>query len=88
MYEAATATAAWYTLGHARCSCVLIMYQRNKQLHSSSTMTIDAVDLYAKLKDKLDTDKWAPEAGEEYEDSEGNVLNRRTYEDLARQGLL
>ena len=28
------------------------------------------------------------EKDEEYEDSEGHVLNRRTYEDLARQGLL
>ena len=25
---------------------------------------------------------------EEFEDTEGNVMNRRTYEDLARQGLL
>ena len=25
---------------------------------------------------------------EEFEDTEGNILNRRTYEDLARQGLL
>jgi splicing factor 3A subunit 3 len=25
---------------------------------------------------------------EEYEDSNGNVLSRATYEDLARQGLL
>jgi splicing factor 3A subunit 3 len=25
---------------------------------------------------------------EEFEDSEGNVLNRRTYEDLQKQGIL
>lgn len=28
------------------------------------------------------------EKEEEFEDSEGNVLDRRTFEDLARQGLL
>jgi splicing factor 3A subunit 3 len=48
----------------------------------------DALDLYSKLKGKVEVDAWAPEVGEEFEDSEGNVLNRRTYEDLARQGLL
>jgi formylmethanofuran dehydrogenase subunit A len=30
----------------------------------------------------------ARHAHEEFEDTQGNVLNRRTYEDLARQGLL
>mmetsp|Transcript_18773 Transcript_18773/g.27708 ORF Transcript_18773/g.27708 Transcript_18773/m.27708 type:complete len:518 (+) Transcript_18773:90-1643(+) len=48
----------------------------------------DALDLFAKLKMSLNGDQWTAEAGEEFEDSEGNVLNRRTYEDLARQGLL
>lgn len=28
------------------------------------------------------------EAEEEFEDAEGNVYNRRTYEDLKRQGLI
>ena len=35
-----------------------------------------------------DTEAFKPERDEEYEDSDGNVLNRATYEDLARQGLL
>lgn len=48
----------------------------------------DARDLYAKIKDKLDKEQWNAEDNEEYEDGEGNVLNRRTYEDLARQGLM
>jgi splicing factor 3A subunit 3 len=43
---------------------------------------------YAKIKDQLKDEVYDAEAEEEYEDSEGNVLNRRTYEDLARQGLL
>ncbi len=28
------------------------------------------------------------EVDEEYEDAEGNVYNRKTYEDLRRQGLI
>ncbi|KAG5182382.1 hypothetical protein JKP88DRAFT_199316 [Tribonema minus] len=52
------------------------------------TLIQDAMDLYAKLKGKLEVEAWTPDVGEEFEDSEGNVLNKRTYEDLARQGLL
>ncbi|CAB1107761.1 unnamed protein product [Ectocarpus sp. CCAP 1310/34] len=48
----------------------------------------DARDLYVKIKDSLDKEQWNPEDNEEYEDGEGNVLNRRTYEGLARQGLM
>ena len=29
-----------------------------------------------------------PEAEEEFEDGDGNVYNRKTYEDLKRQGLI
>ncbi|CAM9576924.1 unnamed protein product, partial [Sphacelaria rigidula] len=52
------------------------------------TLIQDARDLYAKIKDSLDKEQWNAEDQEEYEDGEGNVLNRRTYEDLARQGLM
>ena len=31
---------------------------------------------------------WNPELDEEFEDRQGNVMNRKTYTDLARQGLL
>lgn len=33
-------------------------------------------------------EQYDAEKEEEFEDSEGNVLDRRTFEDLARQGLL
>ena len=36
----------------------------------------------------MDVEAFKPDRDEEYEDTEGNVLNRATYEDLARQGLL
>ena len=48
----------------------------------------DAVALHAKLQDGLEGETFDPQAQEEYEDSDGHVLNRKTYEDLARQGLL
>jgi len=48
----------------------------------------DAASLYAKLKTTLKQEQFDAAAAEEYEDSEGHVLNRKTYEDLARQGLL
>lgn len=54
------------------------------------TRIADARALYDKLKKELGTAAWAvrQEEEEEFEDSMGNVLNRRTYEDLAKQGLL
>lgn len=48
----------------------------------------DALALYAKIKGSMKVEQFVSELEEEFEDSEGNVLNRRTYEDLARQGLL
>jgi hypothetical protein len=44
--------------------------------------------VYSRIKDTLDKEQWKAETGEEFEDSMGTVLNRKTYEDLARQGLL
>jgi splicing factor 3A subunit 3 len=52
------------------------------------TLIEDALSLYAKIKDSLKKEQFYSEVDEEFEDTEGNVLNRRTYEDLARQGLL
>jgi splicing factor 3A subunit 3 len=40
------------------------------------------------LKAGLGTQSFDPEAHEEFEDSEGNVLSSKMYHDLARQGLL
>jgi splicing factor 3A subunit 3 len=46
------------------------------------------ITLHNKLKDQLSQELYVGDFEEEFEDSHGNVLNRRTYEDLARQGLL
>lgn len=52
------------------------------------TLIEDAINLYAKIKDTVDAEQWKAEDQEEFEDSEGHVLNRKTFEDLARQGML
>jgi len=52
------------------------------------TLIEDAINLYEKIKHELKREVYDAEAEEQFEDSEGNVLNRKTYEDLARQGLL
>ena len=37
---------------------------------------------------QVKSDTWKPEEEEEFEDSEGNVFDKKTYQDLAKQGLL
>ena len=58
-----------------------------KHFHDITTIT-DARALYSKITEFISNDHFETEKQEEFEDSEGNILNRRTYEDLARQGLL
>ena len=52
------------------------------------TQIEDALSLWAKLKLQKASERWQPDTEEEYEDSSGNVVNKKTYEDLKRQGLL
>jgi splicing factor 3A subunit 3 len=52
------------------------------------TLIEDALSLWEKIKSNAGEYQWRPDAEEEFEDSQGNVLNRKTYDDLARQGLL
>uniref|UniRef100_A0A4W5RYL5 Splicing factor 3a, subunit 3 n=1 Tax=Hucho hucho TaxID=62062 RepID=A0A4W5RYL5_9TELE len=52
------------------------------------TQIEDAVSLWSKLKSQKSSERWQPDTEEEYEDSSGNVVNKKTYEDLKRQGLL
>lgn len=48
----------------------------------------DAITLWEKLKKEKQREQFQPQVEEEYEDSQGNVVNKKTYEDLKRQGLL
>lgn len=48
----------------------------------------DALALWAKLKEQKASEKFNPHMDEEFEDSLGNVVNRKTYDDMRRQGIL
>lgn len=52
------------------------------------TQIEDAMALWEKVKVQKFEESWKPDHEEEYEDSKGNVVNKKTYEDLKRQGLL
>ena len=52
------------------------------------TLVEDAIALWQKIKTNKETNRWKADMEEEYEDSSGNVVNKKTFEDLKRQGLL
>ena len=52
------------------------------------TLIEDAYTLWAKLKAEGGSTTFNPDFDEEFEDTQGNVMNRKIYTDLARQGLL
>jgi splicing factor 3A subunit 3 len=59
----------------------------SKHFHDITNID-DVLTLYHKIKDQLRQEQYLPDYDEEFEDTQGNILNRRTFEDLARQGLL
>ena len=60
----------------------------NSAHFANVTSIEDAMRLWNKLKEEKQKEKFQPLAEEEFEDSEGRVVNKKTYEDLKRQGLL
>ncbi|PAA64248.1 hypothetical protein BOX15_Mlig005015g3, partial [Macrostomum lignano] len=48
----------------------------------------DAIALWQRLRTQKEQERWRPDAEEEFEDSMGNVVTKKVYEDLKRQGLL
>ncbi|KAF5790505.1 putative splicing factor 3A subunit 3 [Helianthus annuus] len=44
--------------------------------------------LWETIKEKQEASEWHPGSEEEFEDEEGNVYNKKTYDDLERQGLI
>lgn len=57
-------------------------------LSTSQVTTIaDALSLHKALEAK-EEGKWDRVTDEEYEDADGNVYNKKTYEDLRKQGLI
>ncbi|KAJ3108136.1 hypothetical protein HDU97_002048 [Phlyctochytrium planicorne] len=52
------------------------------------TQIADAYALWEKLQSTAKSESFKADAMEEFEDAEGNVFNKKTFEDLRRQGLL
>ena len=52
------------------------------------TLIEDALALWDKLKDAKAKERWQPDHEEEFEDSTGNVVSKKVFDDLQRQGLL
>ncbi|KFD56556.1 hypothetical protein M514_02660 [Trichuris suis] len=52
------------------------------------TRMSDALELWNALREQKERERFKPDVDEEFEDSQGNVVNRKTYDDLRRQGLL
>mmetsp|Transcript_11989 Transcript_11989/g.29507 ORF Transcript_11989/g.29507 Transcript_11989/m.29507 type:complete len:494 (-) Transcript_11989:132-1613(-) len=61
---------------------------QNTKDFENITLIEDAITLNRKLKKLTEQRAWKPEEEEEFEDKEGHVYNRKTYEDLKRQGLV
>lgn len=60
----------------------------NTKNFNEITVIKDAEVLWEKIKEKQGLNKWRPEVEEEYEDTDGNVYNKKTFTDLKKQGLL
>ncbi|XP_003742884.1 splicing factor 3A subunit 3 [Galendromus occidentalis] len=52
------------------------------------TIIEDAMNLWQKLQDEKSKQRFHAKTEEEFEDNAGNVVNKKTFEDLKRQGLL
>lgn len=51
------------------------------------TLIKDAQKLWDKLRAEKSAERFKPDTEEEFEDQVGNVLNKKTFDDLRRQGL-
>ncbi|KAJ9449181.1 Splicing factor 3A subunit 3 [Diplonema papillatum] len=48
----------------------------------------DAIGLWKKLKDDVSMRQWVADNEQEFEDAEGHVFNKKTRDDMRRQGLM
>lgn len=60
----------------------------NTKNFNEITSIEEAKELWEKIQSRQGVNKWRPELEEEYEDKEGNIYNKKTYDDLQRQGLI
>ena len=74
------------------CDCVTVCVCRQEPRHAYGmrrlgipntkhfhdvTVIKDAITLYQKLRSEVETSVWKPEAEEEFEDTDGNVMSRK-----------
>lgn len=58
-------------------------------IHFKDITTInDALALHEKLMRESQEAQFRPDIEEEFEDNEGNLLNKKTYLDMKKQGLI
>lgn len=60
----------------------------NSRYFQDITSIVDAYALAEKLKSSAKSTATTADIIEEFEDDQGNVFNKKTYEDLKRQGIL
>jgi splicing factor 3A subunit 3 len=51
-------------------------------------MACDCVAVWNKIKNSKESERWKADQEEEYEDSQGNILDRKTFDLLKKQGVL
>jgi len=61
--------------------------ENTKEFHEITKIQ-DALELAKKLRELKTKGQWDDEQMQEYEDGEGNVMNKKTFLDLRAQGLL
>ncbi|KAA0169782.1 hypothetical protein FNF28_01901 [Cafeteria roenbergensis] len=76
----------WHFNGSEHAAAMKALGIPNSRHFFGVTHIEDAKRLWARLEAQLKEDK--AKTGEQFEDSAGNVLDKRTYEDLASQNLL
>lgn len=60
----------------------------NTKNFNEITSIEEAKALWERIQSKQGLNKWRPDLEEEYEDTDGNIYNKKTYTDLQRQGLI
>ncbi|GJP36528.1 hypothetical protein CLOM_g21027 [Closterium sp. NIES-68] len=60
----------------------------NTKAFHEVTVIKDALALWERMREKQGGSKWRPEVEEECEDREGNVYDKKTFQDLRRQGII
>jgi splicing factor 3A subunit 3 len=61
--------------------------ENTKEFHHVTKIQ-DALELDKRLKELKEKDKWKGDEMEECEDYDGNIMNRKTFQDLRAQGLI